>query len=529
MMDTDLERPMPMPLLLAEKARQDGEHVLAVFDDVTLTYAGLYDQSMALAAALARRGVGKGDPVIILMGNEPEILISMFALAYIGALAVPTNPALKGQSLAHVFAITKAKYMIAESQFLSRVREALGGDEGLERIIVAGRDYVPSEPREERYADLMAEKNPQPQVAMERTDPWMVLFTSGTTGVSKGVVLPHQQLSSTSWDIAHSVFLDEDSVFYTFYPLFHLNAIIFGPLGCLISGGKTVVRREFPRENLLNELHRYKATHWSALPFLFRGLLAQPPRADDRDIVLKIVMCIGVTTELIDAFEQRFGCKLVAGYGATESAMVGLPASARLCTAGRLNPRHQLRIVDEEGRDAPAGKVGEWWTKPHHIYDHMLGYYNMPEATAKAFQDGWFKTGDLGWRDEQGYLHFTDRVKESLKRRGENVSTYEVETVLQNFPGISGAAVVGYREGPGGEEEVRAFLELSPGVPPLNYAALVGHCAKHLAYFMVPRYFDTGLQLPRTALGKIEKHKLKSYPLTEKTFDVKAAGIRVER
>lgn len=529
MMEPELERPVPMPLLLADKARRDGERVLAVFDDVTLTYASLYDQSMALAAALAKRGVGKGDPIIILMGNEPEILVSMFALAYIGALAVPTNPALKGQSLAHVFAITKARYLIAESQYLSRTYEALGDGNALERIIVVGRDYIPSQPKEERYADLMAEKNPLPKLAMERSDPWMVLFTSGTTGVSKGVVLPHQQLSSTSWDITRSVFLDEDSVFYTFYPLFHLNAIIFGPLGCLISGGKTVVRREFPRENLLNELHQYKATHWSALPFLLRGLLALPPRDDDRDIALKIVMCIGVTTEMIDAFERRFGCKLVAGYGATESAMVGLPAPAQLCTAGRQNPRHQLRVVDEEGRDVPTGKVGEWWIKTHHVYDRMLGYYNMPEATANAFQDGWFKTGDLGWRDEQGYLHFTDRVKESLKRRGENISTYEVETVLQNYPGVSGAAVVGYREGPGGEEEVRAFLELSPGAPPIDHAALISHCARHLAYFMVPRYFDTGVQLPRTALGKIEKHKLKDYPLSASTFDVKAAGIRVER
>lgn len=527
-MNAIIERPMPMPLLLAEKARLDSDRVLAVFNDVTFTYASLHSQSMTLAAALARRGIRKGDPVILLMGNEPEMLVSLFALAYIGAIAVPTNPALKGQSLAHVFNVTKAKSLLLQSRYLERVYEALNGRQEFAHVIVIEDDFVPSRPGEELYSALMAEKNPLPAVSMAPSDPWMVLFTSGTTGVSKGVMLPHQQLSSTSWDIARSLFLDEDSIFYTFYPLFHLNAIIFGPFGSLIAGGKTVIRREFPREQLRHELHHFKATHWSALPFLLRGLLAQPPRDDDRDIPLKYVTCIAMTADDIEAFERRFNCQMFSGYGATESAMVGLPAPARRCSAGKQNPRHQVRVVNAEGRDAAPGEVGEFWIKPYHVYDCMLGYYNMPEETAKAYEDGWFKTGDLGWRDEEGYLHFTDRVKESLKRRGENISTFEVETVLQTYPGITSAAVVGYKE-PGAEEEVRAFLELSPDAPPLDYAALVQHCTKHLAYFMVPRYFDTGVTLPRTPLGKIEKHKLKSYPLSDTTFDVKAAGIHIER
>lgn len=524
-----IERPPPLPLVLAQKARQNGHHVLATFDGGPLTYGSLYDQAQRLAAALAARGVGKGMPVILMLGNGPEILISLFALAYAGALAVPTNPALKGQSLAHVFATTGAVTVITEQQFLPRIQEALQESSPLNLLIIAGGPDGGKQSGAENFADLLAEHSPALAVQMDRADPWMVLFTSGTTGVSKGVTLSHQQLASTSWDVMRSLALDKRSIFYTFYPLFHLNAIVFGPLACLLADAHTIVRREFPREKLLDDLRSSKATHWAALPFLLRGLLSQTADGRAAGLSLKMITCIGVTTDEVEMFERRFGAQLVSGYGATESAMVGVPAPARLCTAGRLNPRHQLRVVDPAGHDVATGQVGEFWIKTHDPLDRMLGYYNMPDATAAAFHDGWFKTGDLGWQDQQGYLHFTDRVKESLKRRGENVSTFEVETVLQKYPGVAGAAVVGYRPPEGGDEEVRAFLELMPGVPPLDWAALVRHCNRHLAYFMVPRYFDVGIILPRTALGKIEKHKLKTYPLADTTFDVKASGILIER
>jgi crotonobetaine/carnitine-CoA ligase len=524
-------QPKPMHLILEERIALDGDRILAIFDDRTLTYKDLDTDSRHMAAALQKQGVRKGDPVLIMLSNRSEILVLFFALAHLGAVAVPVNHALKGESLLHILQITKCRLIIIENVFLERVRECLGCWESFEKIIIVGSgDFDLSARHMTPYAELIAQDLQLQKVYVTGGDPWMILFTSGTTGVAKGVILPHQQISSAAWDAAHDLAMDVDSVFYTFHPQFHLNGIVFGPLAALMAGAKAVIRHDFPREHLLEDLKSSGATLWTATGFVLRGLLSGTPKPDDHDNNLRFILSYGATLEDIEAFETRFGGQLMTTYGATESGMVCKAQPARLGDAGSLSDRHEMRIVDTNGNDVPIGNVGEIWTRSHQSYDGMLGYYSMPEETKAAFSGDWFRTGDLGQLDNNNFLHFADRLKESLKRRGENISTYEVENALRSFPGVLGCAVLGFRNGPEAEEEVRAFLEIRGGTgTAFNFEDLARHCSKNLAYFMVPRFFDVMDELPKTALGKIEKHRLKDMPLTTSTFDLKTARLSLER
>lgn len=523
-------QPPPLPVILAEQAARYGDRTLAVFDDRTLSYRGLQEEARSLAAGLAAHGVGRGDPVLLVLGNRSEFLSSFFAVAQLGALVVPVNVALRGQSLAHVLEVTAARTAIIEAGYLGRVREALPEGRRFERLFLLGEADRTLSAGTMKFEELHRSTRSFAPVPLAPGDPWAVLFTSGTTGAAKGVILPHQQIASAAWDAVQDLEMSAESVFYTFNPLFHLNALIYGPMAAIVAGARTVVRASFPRERSLEDVRAAGATHWSVLPFLVRALLAAPERADDADTALERVMSIGLTREETEAFERRFGAPIATGYGCTETGMICRLQTLEPATAGRVSDRYEMRLVDEQGADVPPGATGEIWVRARQPFDQMLGYYRMPEETAAAYCDGWFRTGDLGRLDERGWLYFVDRVKESLKRRGENISTFEVEQVLMSFPGIAAAAVVGHRSGPQAEEEVRAFVELAdPAGEQLDTAALVRHCARHLAYFMVPRYLDVIPALPRTAVGKIRKQELKDMPLRPETGDVKAAGIEVPR
>ncbi len=528
-MDKSSSQPPPLRDILARQAQRYGDRTLAEFDDRRLSYRDLQQESLRLATALQKHGVEKGEPVMLLLGNRSEYLITFFAAAHTGAIAVPVNVALKGEALAHVFHTTKPRFVIIGFDFVERLLQAVGNADCLEHMFVVGRSAgLP--PLARPFDELMSVNEPPDPVSIGRGDPWSIMFTSGTTGLAKGVILPHQQISSAAWDTVHDLDMDESSVFYTFNPLFHLNGLIFGPMAAILAGGKTVIRQQFPRERTLQDVRQSGATHWVVLPFMVREMLAAPVRADDADNALRVVLSLGLTETMVTEFQNRFECKLASGYGSTEAGMVCRFQTQNPTSAGRVSERYEMRIVSVDGRDVEAGETGEIWVRARQPFDRMLGYYNMPEATAAAFSGDWFRTGDLGYLDQNRCLNFSDRLKDSLKRRGENISTFEVEKALITFPGISGVAVVGHRPAPDAEEEVRAFIEVRGDArEKFEYQALIRHCAKNLAYFMIPRFIDLLAALPRTSLGKIEKQKLKEIPLSETTFDVKTAEVKVER
>lgn len=527
------DRPLPpQPSLLfdllEEQAARIGQKTCLEFDERSLTFAQLNDEGNRLGAALQERGVKQGDLVMMMLGNRAEIAIGYVGIARIGAVAVPVNPALKGEGLAHIYHVTNASVLIAETRFVERVEAALDGRGSIKHLIAVSEETPP--PNSEQWAHLIATAGRINPVKVKPSDPWAVMFTSGTTGPSKGAVEPHQMFSSLTWDAVRDQEIDATSVFYNFNPLFHLNAAVYGFGTAIMSGSKSIVRAGFPRSDLLDDLKRRKVTHLMAIGFVLMGLLAAPEAASDADNSLKKVLTIGMSPEAWAEFERRFGVSLQCGYGSSESGMVCRMEGVKAGSSGRCNDRYEMQIVDADGHPLPAGRVGEVVSRARQAFDMMLGYYNNPEATASAWQNGWFKTGDRGYLDEEGFFFFVDRVKESIKRRGENVSSFEVEAVLMKYPGIKDAAVVPYKVAAVGDEEVRAFFVLHPGAEKtFDIAELAKYCGNNMAYFMVPRYFDREYELPRNAIEKIEKYKLRDRPLTERTLDTKTLGLTVKR
>jgi crotonobetaine/carnitine-CoA ligase len=290
-----------------------------------------------------------------------------------------------------------------------------------------------------------------------------------------------------------------------------------------------VIRSRFPQEDLLGELRSTGATHSMLPPFVLQAMVDAPPSAADREFPLDVVGTMSLPAEPWQAFEERFGARITVGYGLTESGSLCVPGiGAKPGTSGRPNPRYELRIVDEHDRPQPPDTVGEIVARPLHPNEMMIGYHRMPDATARAFRNLWLHTGDAGSLDAEGFFHFADRTKDMIKRRGENVSSFEVEEQLALFPGVASAAVVPFRDEVVHDEEVRAFIECEPGTE-VAVEALVEFAGQRLAYFMVPRYVDVVDALPRNAVGKVEKFKLKSEPLRDTTFDLKSSDVVVER
>jgi crotonobetaine/carnitine-CoA ligase len=241
---------------------------------------------------------------------------------------------------------------------------------------------------------------------------------------------------------------------------------------------------------------------------------------------LRQVLTMGLEPRAWPAVEERFGARVACGYGLTEAGMLCTLATDRPGASGRANARYELAVVDDGDRPLAPGSVGQVVCRPRRPNEVMIGYHRMPEATAEAFRNGWLHTGDLGWFDPDGYFHFADRRKDMIKRRGENVSATEVETNLARHPTVADVAVVPYAAT--GDEEVRAFVVAQPSQA-VDPGALVRWLGERVAHFMVPRYVDVVAELPRNALGKVEKFKLRARPLASGTFDRVAAGVKVER
>jgi crotonobetaine/carnitine-CoA ligase len=523
--------------VLARWASLRRDRLALQFEKTTLSYLELDEAANFLAGALAKRGVRQGDLVLFMLPNRREVCITFFALARLGAVAVPINTALKGEGLRYIFEQTASPIALIDVDFLPRVESALGGWEKLEKIILVGakEETALLLPGFERFETLLTEQTQVEYPTIHPGDPWAIMYTSGTTGPSKGVVLPYQMLSTLCMGVIEDLQISDDSVLYGFVPLFHLNAVVFTMGAAIMRGVRAIFRESFPRERLLADIYEVGATHISLPPFVVLDLLARPPQPNDRDIPLRVVYTFGLTEQQLLAFEARFDLRTFAAYGSTEVGLpirlpVGLPQKRRekIASSGRIYTRMEVNIVDEHDFAVPVGQIGEVVCRPRYPYEMSLGYYRMPEATLKATRNLWFHTGDSGWFDQDGFFYFADRLKDMIKRRGENISSYEVEQVIIGCSGVHEVAVVPYRLPDSLEEEVRAFVVLEPESR-LAPEEIVQYCSPRMAYYMVPRYLDFVTGLPRNMIGKVEKYKLRQEMLNAATFDYKAAGLVIER
>lgn len=509
--------------LLERAAASRPDDVLFTFEHVDHALAEVNARVDVLARNLHTRGVGRGTRVALLMGTSPEYLYGWFALAKLGAVEVPINTAYCGELLRHQLERAQVTLAIADQGALLDAVEAV-------------RDQVPtlsgviSLPGE--YSDLLIDPGAgsavAPPAGPEPGDIACVLYTSGTTGPSKGVLLSHHQQVAFGHFFAEITGLRADDVMLNYSPFFHISGK-FTTLGCLLTGAKTVLRSRLSIERFWDETREFGITGFVAIGGVCSMLNGRSPRDDDADNPVRVVYAVPAPAEIYHDFEKRFGLKLVEAYGSTETNLIINSSLAESVpgTCGRPNPIFTVAVVDEDGNEVPDGVSGEVVVSSTDPLLLSAGYDGLPEATERAWTGGWFHTGDRAVHDDTGALWFKDRIKDSIRRRGENISSYEVERLVNGHPAVAESAAVG-TPSELGEEEVRAVVVLRDGamVTPLE---LFLHYAESMPYHMVPRFIDIVEELPRTPTDKVEKYKLRMAGIGDGTWDAAAAGWRMSR
>jgi len=509
-------------LLIAAAARDPGRDLVLFENGETWTTAETLERARRQAAGLAGLGVKPGDPVLSWQGNGPLAVTTFLALNFLGAIYVPINTGYRGALLEHVLRNSGARLMIADGRLIERLaaidraqlaRVVVSGDE---RPVLYGLQLLPA-------SALTAAGDDPPPAAIEPTDTHMVIYTSGTTGPSKGVLSSyiHSYTAATGF---RNIGPGDRNLMQL--PMFHVGGP-YAILWALIHGGSTVVIEAFSVTRFWDVVRRFGVTTVGLLGSMTQFLMKQPESPDDRRHPLRSVV-IAPFDESAIAFGRRFGVPTFTEFNMTELAVPlwAGPDPQLPGTCGRPRDGFALRIVDAEVEDVPVGTCGELIVRADDPWTISHGYLNDADATARAWRDGWFHTGDLFRCDSEGNYFFVDRLKDRIRRRGENVSSFEVERAILEHPEVREAAVVAVPADP--EDEVLAVVALRPGarLPP---AELIAFLRGRLAPFMIPRYLRFLDELPRTPTQKVEKQALRQAGVTADTWDREAAGIRIGR
>ncbi|WP_431854280.1 AMP-binding protein [Azospirillum sp.] len=511
--------------VLEQRARRLPDHPFLMVRDRVLTYADLNDGANRLAHGLIARGVRPGDRVAVMMTGSVSYVLAWFAIAKAGAVEVPVNTAYKGELLRYILKTADVAAVIADEAFVAELRAAGVGLPGLGGLIVNPADGGAGPGT---LNGTMAVERHDPDLPVSGGDPACVIFTSGTTGPSKGVVITHHH------EVSFGVFFDEivsmrgDDVAYNYLPFFHIAAK-FLTLGAMLVDGRMALEPVFSLSRFWDDVWRYSATVVVAVGGLCHMLRSLPARPDDADNTLRLVYAVPVPAEFQEEFERRFGVTLVEGYGSTESNLIvySRPGETPRGSCGRPSPHFEVAILDEDGHRLGPGESGEICVRPTLPNTLMKEYLGMPGKTLEAMQGYWFHTGDRGVIDEAGFVYFQDRIKDSIRRRGENISSFEVERLLNAHPDVAESAVVAIPSEVG-EDEVKAVVVRRPGSA-LDGEALLRFAAETMPYFMVPRYIAFRDSLPRTPTQKVRKVDLRREGVTDDTWDRERAGLRVTR
>lgn len=514
---------------LLTRADRDPARPFARFADTELTYGQAELQVAAVAGALRSLGVGRGDLVALMLPNCADFLRVWFGTLHLAAVAAPLHTGFRGDGLRHVLGLTRARVLVLDEAYVDAVGEVAGSLTELRTIVFRGdvdraRETFPGVD----VVDLRELLDHAP-VAIERTggsDLAMLLFTSGSTGLSKGCMLPHRFLARHAELFSQHMGFRASDVLYCPFPLFHADAALLTVGAALSVGATAAIGERFSVSGFWAEVRAFEATVFDFMGATLTMLHQCPPDARDADNPVRLAWGAPMPS-CADDFERRFDLRLVEGYGSSDAGIVVYHplAAPRRGACGRPVDPFQVELVDAEGFVVSTGEVGEITVRASEPAMLSQGYFGMPEATLEAFRDQRFHTGDLARFDDDGYLHFAGRVKDVIRRRGENISATEVEAVLEQHPEVLEAAAYPVPSELT-EDEVMAAVVLDADSE-LTPAALREFCRPRMARHMVPRYLDFVDDLPKTATEKTDKATLRERGITATTDDalaVKGAG-----
>jgi crotonobetaine/carnitine-CoA ligase len=502
------------------------------FENDELTYSEYHRGGNKVANIMSSLGLAKSDTCAIMLPNCPEFLVAWLGLARLGVIEVPVNCAYKGDLLAYILNKAKCKALVISSRWVDRIKELSPELNHLRHVLVVGGKEDVGDGRMSWYSyeNLMSHANEaEIDVEIKPSDPSLILFTSGTTGPSKGAILTHRanfSLARTACDLMN---YGPDDRLYTVFPLFHVNARYTTILVALLADCDVVMHNRFSASNFWDICRREKITCFNYMGSLLTILMKQPERPDDADNPVRMIQGAPAPLEIYEDFQKRFNVKITEAYGSTEVglATVNRADSFRKGSCGKAVPIYEVEIHDDNDEQCPPGVTGEIVVRPKEPWVLFSGYYGMPVETVKSWENLWFHTGDSGYMDEDGYFYFVDRRKDVVRRRGENISSYEIERVLNKHPKILESAVIGVPSELS-EEEVLAVVNVKDEEV-LSPEELLDFCQSRIAHFSVPRYVRFVKELPRTPSQRVEKYKLRKEGVTEDTWDREFTSYKVIR
>lgn len=493
------------------------------------TFTKSYQRSLRLGAGFRRLGLDRGAPVALVLDNSLDAVHAWTALGLQGMVEVPVNTAYVGRFLTHVLNDSGAQMAVVEDRYLERIAAVADDLTSLRTLVVRG-SAEPSPALRRRFrivplADLDDGTSASP-VRSDAGDVHAIMYTSGTTGVSKGVLIT-QAHAYTYASREDEVRPRPDDRILVVLPVFHLAGQWYGVYQALIHQARCVLEPSFSVSRFWGLVRDHGITVTVMLGAMAELLQQRPPAADDADNPLELAVMAPLASD-VSRFRDRFGVALAAVYGMSEVGAVlsGPPETVVGGEAGFPRVGYDLRLVDPEGTDVAANEIGELWVRPTHRETVMVGYHNLPEKTAETISDGWVHTGDAFRRDDKGRFFFADRMKDALRRRGENVSSFEVERVVNEFPSVFESAVVAVPSNLS-EDEIKVVVVPRPDEQ-VDPAELTQFLVERLPYFMVPRYVQLTDELPRTPTHKVIKHLLREAPGSD-VWDREAAGIVLRR
>lgn len=515
--------------VLRRNAESFADRTFIVAEDGSVSYGEALERAGKVANMLSDAGVGRADPVAVMMSNGAAYCDAWLGISMLGAIHVAINTDYLGEFLVHVLNDCGARVLICDDVFLGRLEEIRGKLRHLETVYVSGTDGR-SSLRCRSFDGWRRFPETYGGIAPSYQDIGCVMYTSGTTGPSKGVLMPHAHLYLFGLGTVEHMSVDEDDVFYIVLPLFHANGLFMQLYATMIAGARAVIRRRFSASAWLTDIVESRATITNSLGVVAAFVLAQPPTDQDRAHRLRAMGLAPTSEQLVERLRERFGIPEIYGmYGMTEAniPLYTPRGSDKPSSCGRVWSRYfELRIVDPQSdEEMPRGEVGEIVVRPKQPFGFMAGYLNMHEKTVEAWRNLWFHTGDAAFMDADGDVFFVDRIKDCIRRRGENISSYEVERVFSSHEAVREAAAYAVASSIDGAEDEVMVAVVADAEVLRDLADLDRFAAGRLPAFAVPRYYRRVAELPKTPTGKVRKSELRRQGITEDAVDMRRRPV----
>ena len=506
----------------------------------TVTAAQLVDVSSRLASSLRSMGVSQGDRVATLIENSIEAVYAWWGIILAGAIAVPVNTAYKGEYLRHQLADSGSKVVIVAAEFLDRLEPVAATIESVQHVvIISDTPSTISSTATSLWSELLTSEAILPEINTKPSDLGTFIYTGGTTGLSKGCMLSHNYHEALTRQIGICWERTTEDVVWTPLPLFHFNAITTAVIGPLVFGGRSAIYRRFSVSNFWPEMNRVGATITSTLgtmAYLLAHDVDRPemPRsgAPEANTTLRLLGAAPMPVEVDDIMKNRFGLTTFsAAYGVTEASLISWQPPGgynKPNAAGVINDEYfDVRIFDAEDNEVPRGDRGEIVIRPKRPEVMFAGYWGRPEVTVETSRNWWYHTGDIGIVDEENFLFFVDRKADYLRRRGENIASFEVESIIMGHGQIADVAVHAVPS-PLTEDDLKITATRVEGAT-VNEEELFLWCVEQLPYFALPRYIEFRTDLPRSPVGRVLKRELRAEGVTPATWDLEQSGVVYEK